>query len=83
MARPNLMMEKAEELAHFGIPVEPDVWMSGRWRLRLSRVLVAPVSTVSTHGFVCAIVIRIGDEHLSKSGLNTKLKINLLETPNK
>ena len=55
MARPNLMTEKAEELAHFGIPVEPDVRMSGRWRLRLSRVLVALMSTVGTHGFVRAI----------------------------
>lgn len=55
MARPNLTMEEAEELAHFRIPAMPDMRMSSRWRLSLSGVPMPPVPDVGTHLFAQAV----------------------------
>ncbi|KAI4993482.1 hypothetical protein ZWY2020_007795 [Hordeum vulgare] len=51
MACPNLTLEEAEELAHFGIPVVSDVRMPSVWRLSVDGVLVVPVPEPGTHLF--------------------------------
>jgi len=51
MARPNLTLEEAEELAHFVILVAPDVRLPARWRLSVDGVPVAPVPEVGPHLF--------------------------------
>ncbi|KAI4988854.1 hypothetical protein ZWY2020_036171 [Hordeum vulgare] len=55
MALPNLTLEEAEELAHFGIPATPDMWMPSGWRLIVEGVPVAPVPEPSSHLFALAV----------------------------
>ena len=57
MTRPNLTMEEAEELTHFGIPAAPDVHLPARWRLSVDGVPVAPVPEVGTHLFARAVCL--------------------------
>ncbi|KAE8815422.1 hypothetical protein D1007_07160 [Hordeum vulgare] len=55
MARPNLTLEEAEELAHFGIPMASDVRMPSGWHLSVDGVPVAPVPEAGTHLFARAV----------------------------
>ena len=68
MARPNLTLEEAEELAHFVIPAAPDVRLPARWRLSVDDVTVAPVPEVGTHFFARAVGLyraRLSPEELA------------------
>ncbi|KAI5005434.1 hypothetical protein ZWY2020_032677 [Hordeum vulgare] len=60
MARPNLTLKEAKELAHFGILMVPDVRMSSGWRLSVDGVPVASVPEPGTHLFSRAISLYRG-----------------------
>ncbi|KAI4979033.1 hypothetical protein ZWY2020_015786 [Hordeum vulgare] len=70
MARPNLTIEEAEELAHFGIPATPVVRMPSGWRLSVKGVPVAQMPEVDTHPFARAVGLyraRLSPEELRNS----------------
>uniref|UniRef100_A0A453SEQ3 Uncharacterized protein n=1 Tax=Aegilops tauschii subsp. strangulata TaxID=200361 RepID=A0A453SEQ3_AEGTS len=55
MACPNLTIDGADELAHFGIPVTSDVRLPSRWRLSAAGVPVLPLPDVCSHLFMRAV----------------------------
>ncbi|KAI4984760.1 hypothetical protein ZWY2020_017390 [Hordeum vulgare] len=70
MARPNLTLEEAEDFAHFGIPVVPDVMLLARWLLNVDRLPVKPVPEAGSRLFACAVVLyraRVSTEALQDS----------------
>jgi hypothetical protein len=55
MARPNLTIDEADELAHFGIPATSDVQFPSQWRPSVAGVPVQPVPDIGSHLFVRTI----------------------------